>query len=112
MASLAIVPDLDEGKQFAARDLATHERTVDQQLLGQGGEETFDHGVVPAITATTHTRREPRLSELLLVCVARVLHATIRRMRPATTVAAHERHAEGNQRQLLIQPRPHGPADD
>ena len=54
MSALSIVPDLDELEHRTTRLASRREEAVNEQLLRQGGEETLDDRIVPAIADATH----------------------------------------------------------
>ena len=104
MSTLPIVPDLDELKQRPACMCPALEALVAEQLLRQGGKETLDHRIVPAVAESTHARREPGRREQLAIRPARILHAPIRMMQAAAGAALRESHLQRAEREFLLEP--------
>src|SRR5690348_8996646 len=112
MSSLTIVPDLDELEHRTTRFRSRREDAVDEELLGERGEETLHDGVVPAIADATHAEGEARGREQLLIRGARVLYPAIRMMQTLARLAMGERHAQRRQRERVIEQGAQRPAHD
>src|SRR5436305_234644 len=79
MKTLAIVPNLNEFKDRNACSGTGGERLASTFGL-EGGEETFFHGVVVAISGTAHTYRNAALGEQASVIMTGILAAPVRMM--------------------------------
>ena len=62
--------------------VASREALPLQQFLGQGSEEAFHHGVVPAVSFAAHAANDAVAREQVLEIVAGVLAAAVAVMQP------------------------------
>ena len=111
MAATPIVPNLDVLEYLLTCLLARGESAAMNQLALQGSEETFHHGVVPAVTTMAHAAHYPVCGQQVLVIYAGVLTASITMMEQVGCwFSAQERHPKSVQHERPFQCRLHIPA--